>query len=194
MYFGEWMLHGHLIRMCIVLLVGGMSYKCPSDSISWCVIQFLCVAPNFLSSHSVECWEGSVIVSIMSWFFYYLPGQVCPESWAWQCSLEKRRVNVCLLLGFQIFAGLLNGRQLIASLYHVRRLNNMQIWGEYLVPYKGSALTGWLPWIQHESVIITSLWFIEILSCLFLPRGYWASLNTRTSNFFFIKSIGRLGL
>lgn len=39
-------------------------------------------------------------------------------------SLEKRRVNVYVILGFQIFVGLLSGKQLVASL-HIRILHTM---------------------------------------------------------------------
>lgn len=71
-------------------------------------------------------------------------------------SLEKRRINVYVILGFQIFVGLLSKKHLVSSL-HIRILNKSKapIWGEYLAPCKGRALTLWL---QYISLLPLALW------------------------------------
>ena len=49
------MFHGVLTRMCILLLLGGMFYKCLLDPLIDDVAEFLYILADFLCSCSINC-------------------------------------------------------------------------------------------------------------------------------------------
>ena len=59
-----WMSHEHLNRICILLLLGRVFYKCLLDTVGWRYCWFLCILADFISTSSIKfcklqagCWN-----------------------------------------------------------------------------------------------------------------------------------------